>query len=88
MTNQAFIDGQNLHLGTTTSRPSWKVDLVKFRNYLARKYKVEQAYYFLGMVDDTQTEMYKHIQEAGFITIFRTHNPKMTSTKKGMLTPI
>ena len=83
MHNQAFIDGQNLHLGTTTSRPSWKVDLVRFRNYLARKYNVGQAYYFMGTVDDGQTEMYNHIQEAGFVMVFRTHNSKMMSVKKG-----
>lgn len=83
MDNQAFIDGQNLHLGTTTSRPAWKIDLIRFRNYLTRKYSVDKAYYFMGTVDDSQTEMYNHIQEAGYILAFRTHNPKMASIKKG-----
>jgi hypothetical protein len=44
--NLAFIDGQNLHLGTKES--GWKVDFVKFRIYLKDKYKVEEAYYFMG----------------------------------------
>ncbi|GHU09928.1 hypothetical protein FACS189431_8620 [Alphaproteobacteria bacterium] len=81
--NQAFIDGQNLHLGTTTSRPSWKVDLKRFRVYLEKKYDVDKAYYFLGAIDDNQSKMYESIQEAGFILMFREHNPKMLSVKKG-----
>ncbi|MDR0591493.1 MAG: NYN domain-containing protein [Candidatus Nomurabacteria bacterium] len=81
--NQAFIDGQNLHLGTTTSRPSWKVDLERFRIYLQEKYSVDKAYYFLGAIDDNHSKMYEHIQEAGFILIFREHNSDMLSVKKG-----
>ena len=38
--NLAFIDGQNLHLGT--KEEGWKVDLIKFRIYLKEKYKVEE----------------------------------------------
>lgn len=52
--NEAFIDGQNLHFGTTHSDPSWKVDIVRFREYLRAKFKVERAYYFLGCFDDEQ----------------------------------
>lgn len=36
--NIAFIDGQNLYMGTTEHNgDSWKVDLVKFRIYLEKK---------------------------------------------------
>ena len=45
--NQAFIDGQNLYLGTTNSRTPWHIDLKKFRTYLREKYKVGIAYYFM-----------------------------------------
>jgi len=48
MSNIAFIDGQNLHLGTKTS--GWVVDSVKFRRYLQEKYNIAEAYYFLGFV--------------------------------------
>ena len=81
--NQAFIDGQNLYLGTTTSRPAWKVNLKRFRIYLQRKYKIDEAYYFLGCVDNSQTELYNDIQKAGFILVFREHSPSMLSIKKG-----
>lgn len=82
-TNTAYIDGQNLYMGTTTSRPRWKVDLQKFRRYLQYKYNVSEAYYYLGVVDDLQQEMYNDIQKAGFILVFREHNPAMLSVKKG-----
>lgn len=81
--NQAFIDGQNLYLGTTNARPKWKVDLKRFRIYLKEKYDVDKAYYFLGAVDDNFDKLYKFIQEVGFILVFREHNPNMLSVKKG-----
>ena len=45
--NYAFIDGQNLHLGTTNDSPPWKVDIYRFRTYLREKYNVSKAFYFL-----------------------------------------
>lgn len=81
--NQAFIDGQNLYLGTTNAKPSWNIDLFRFRRYLAEKYQVDKAYYFLGAVDNERSNLYKTIQEAGFILLFREHNSSMTGKKKG-----
>ncbi len=81
--NVAYIDGQNLRMGTTTSNPSWKVDLFRFRKYLQEKYKVDEAYYYLGVVSDSHTLLYNDIQKAGFILVFREHNPAMASIKKG-----
>ena len=81
--NLAFIDGQNLYLGTTTGKNKWIVDLAKFRIYLNRKYKVEKAYYFLGCVNDAYQNLYDEIQEAGFILKFREHNTVMLGKKKG-----
>ncbi len=81
--NIAYIDGQNLYMGTTTSRPAWKVDLFRFRKYLAEKYDITEAYYYLGTVNDDLQNMYSDIQKAGFILVFREHNPAMSSIKKG-----
>jgi uncharacterized LabA/DUF88 family protein len=81
--NQAFIDAQNLHLGTTKSDDPWKVDLIKFRVYLQKKFHVNTAYYFLGVYDIAQNQMYKAIQEAGYILIFREHGLQQTGNKKG-----
>lgn len=83
MNNQAFIDGQNLYLGTTTSENAWKVDLRRLREYLRRKYKVKKAYYFLGCVDDGNQDLYDNIQDAGFILVFRAHSANLATVKKG-----
>ena len=79
--NQAFIDGQNLHMNTKSN--GWQVDLARLRVYLAEKYQVERAYYFIGAADEKHQELYKTIQEAGFILMFRKHSLEMTGHKKG-----
>lgn len=82
--NLAFIDGQNLHMGTAKSSAApWKINLTKFRIYLEKKYSVSQAYYFLGFVQEEHQELYEEIQKAGFILLFREHNPAMLGKKKG-----
>ncbi len=81
--NLAFIDGQNLYMGTNSDIPSWEVNLLKFRIYLKDKYKVSKAYYFLGYMSDGRDELYDKIQSAGFILKFREHNSAMKGKKKG-----
>jgi uncharacterized LabA/DUF88 family protein len=81
--NIAFVDGQNLYMGTTLSDNSWKVDLFKFRIYLEKKYGAKEAYYFLGYVQEVNQEIYSEIQKAGFILVFKQHNPAMLGKKKG-----
>jgi uncharacterized LabA/DUF88 family protein len=82
--NLAFIDGQNLHMGTAKlSGQSWRVDSVKLREYLRNKYKVDIAYYFLGCLDENFQKMYTELQEAGFVLMFREHNSAMIGKKKG-----
>ena len=83
MNNHAFIDGQNLVLGTTMSKHPWKVDLYRFREYLRRKYNVTKAYYFIGCINDNLQSLYDMIQDAGFILVFRAHYPDALSNKKG-----
>ena len=83
--NIAYIDGQNLYMGTAKSSPKWKVDLSRFRVYLTEKYDVADAYYYLGFVQtgDEYDKLYESIQKAGFILVFREHNSAMLGTKKG-----
>lgn len=83
MNNQAFIDGQNLILSTTTSDDPWQVDLYRFREYLRRKYDVTKAYYFVGCANDDLQSLYDRIQDAGFILVFRAHSGEQVSHKKG-----
>ncbi|MEK7089081.1 MAG: hypothetical protein AAB913_03045 [Patescibacteria group bacterium] len=56
--NIAYIDGQNLHLGTTLSDNPWRISLFRFKIYLEKKYNVNEAYYFLGYVQDINQEIY------------------------------
>ncbi|MCG2690029.1 NYN domain-containing protein [Candidatus Parcubacteria bacterium] len=82
--NLAFIDGQNLYMNTAKKEINpWKVDLARFRIYLEKKYNVGNAYYFLGYVQETSQELYEEIQNAGFVLVFREHNPAMIGKKKG-----
>lgn len=83
--NIAFIDGQNLKMGTVDTTPSWRVDLKRFRVYLKEKYQVDTAYYYMGYVIDgaEYEKLYDYIQESGFILKFREHNSAMLGKKKG-----
>lgn len=83
--NYAFIDGQNLHMGTWLSEPVWKIDLARFRIFLEKRYKVSKAYYFLGYIKegDKIESIYEEIQQAGFILVFRQHTSAMVGNKKG-----
>lgn len=87
MQNIAFIDGQNLYMGTKSCDPSWEIDLAKFKVYLEKKYSVSEIYYFLGFVQNKNEDLYDEIQKAGLILKFREHNSAMLE-KKVMLIPI
>jgi len=82
--NYAFIDGQNLYMGTAKREvDTWKIDLARFRVYLEQKYHVVRAYYHLGYVHDEYQELYEEIQKSGFILVFKKHSSVMAGLKKG-----
>ncbi|HEY5805947.1 MAG TPA: NYN domain-containing protein [Candidatus Saccharimonadales bacterium] len=64
----AFIDSQNLNLGVRSQ--GWRIDYKKFRLYLKNKYGVENAYLFIGMMDNNQG-LYTDLQQAGFLLVFK-----------------
>lgn len=66
--NYAFIDSQNLNLSIQDL--GWKLDFGKFRKYLKEKYGVTKAFLFIGFIDGNE-DLYKALQEAGFICIFK-----------------
>lgn len=78
--NIAYIDGQNLHLGTTSSW--WHIDFARFRTYLKDKFSVQEAYYYLWFVSEEQQELYSQLQKAGFIVMFREHSATLKGKKK------
>ncbi len=79
--NLAFIDGQNLHLGTIED--GWKVDLNKLRIYLKDKYSISNAFYFLGCKYPEHQDLYDNLNKAGFMIIFREHGRDQLAKKKG-----
>ena len=66
--NYAFIDGQNVNLAIRDL--GWKLDLGRFRVYLADKYNVKKAFYFIGYIEGNQY-LYQSLQEKGYIVIFK-----------------
>jgi uncharacterized LabA/DUF88 family protein len=68
MSTYAFIDSQNLLMALKTM--GWDLDVVAFRRYLLEKYKVTNAYWFVGYLPERELE-YKKLREAGFFCIFK-----------------
>lgn len=66
--NFAYIDGANLHKGNKNL--GWKLDYKKFRVWLSEKYGVKTAYIFLGLIPEYK-ELYKYLQECGFVLVFK-----------------
>lgn len=64
----AFIDSQNLNLGTKAS--GWTLDFKKFRIFLKEKYGVTKAYLFIGHVVGNE-KLYASLQESEYIVIFK-----------------
>jgi len=64
----AFIDSQNLNLGV--QRMGWKLDWRKFRQYLADKYNVTQAYMFIGYMSENES-MYEYMHELGYLVVLK-----------------
>lgn len=79
--NITFVDGQNLHLGTREC--GWSVDHRKLRIYLRDKYKITEAYYFLGFIKETEQDLYDALQKSGYILSFREHSSALMGRKKG-----
>lgn len=66
--NYAFIDSQNLNLGT--QRIGWKMDWRKFRQFLKDKYGVSRAYMFIGYMTENEA-LYEYMHELGFLVVLK-----------------
>ncbi|MFH1255223.1 MAG: NYN domain-containing protein [bacterium] len=78
--NFAFIDGQNLNLGIQNL--GWKLNFWRFRKYLAEKYSVITAYYFIGYMPGNQP-LYSELQKAGYVLVFKPTIPDGDGNVKG-----
>jgi uncharacterized LabA/DUF88 family protein len=66
--NYAFIDSQNLNLGT--QRMGWKLDWRKFREYLRSTYDVSHAYMFIGYMSENE-QLYEYMHELGYLVVLK-----------------
>jgi uncharacterized LabA/DUF88 family protein len=64
----AFIDSQNLNLGT--QRMGWKLDWRKFRQFLKDEHGVTHAYMFIGYMSDNEA-LYEYMHELGFLVVLK-----------------
>lgn len=77
----AFIDGQNLNLGTLKSfkkkvgnqqinYTGWKLDFRKFNQYLKTKYNVSKSFLFIGYIPQNKP-LYQSLEKFGYKLIFK-----------------
>ena len=78
--NFAFIDSQNLNL--SIREMGWVLDFRRFRKYLLDKYGVSKAFLFIGFVEGNN-DLYKSLQDSGFICIFKPTLKYKDGTTKG-----
>lgn len=68
MNSNAYIDGANLHKGVGNLK--WQLDYKKFRVWLSDKYKVKNAYLFIGFISKNKN-LYLKLQEVGYILVYK-----------------
>lgn len=74
----AFIDSQNLNLGTGKDirkgrrvvYEGWKLDFGKFRKYLTDKFRVDKAFLFIGYIKKNQ-RLYEQLTADGYELVFK-----------------
>ncbi len=76
----AFIDAQNLNLGVRSQ--GWKLDWGKFRQYLRNKYRVVEAFLFIGYKAGNEG-LYTSMQQMGYIVILKPTMELPDKTVKG-----
>ncbi len=86
----AFIDSQNLNLGTSkdiTVRNKkiyrgWKLDFAKFYRYLADKFRVTKSFLFIGYIKENQ-KLYSYLTKVGYQVIYKTTTKDGNGKPKG-----
>lgn len=74
----AFIDSQNLNLGTSKDiykgrkivYRGWPLDYKKFRRYLSDKFRVQKAFLFIGYIKQYK-KMYKSLESYGYEMVYK-----------------
>jgi len=63
-----YIDGNNLY--RSAKELGYELDYKKFRGWLRQKCNPDAVYLFIGLVP-SRTAFYEHLQECGFILVFK-----------------
>ncbi len=74
----AFIDSQNLNLGTSKDilhgrkliYKGWKLDFKRFRKYLADKFRVNEAFLCIGYIKQNE-KLYDQLKSYGYNLVFK-----------------
>ena len=74
----AFIDSQNLNLGTSKNivkhgklvYKGWKLDFKRFRRYLTDKFRVQKAFLCIGYIKQNDN-LYRRLKSYGYDLIFK-----------------
>lgn len=74
----AFIDSQNLNLGTSKTvyknkiviYKGWRLDFRKFRRYLSDKFRVKKVFLFIGYIKQNQF-LYKRLKSYGYELVYK-----------------
>ena|SRR3989338_5196172 len=64
----AFIDSQNLNLGT--QKMGWKMDWRKFRDFLQVEYNVSKAFMFIGYIQGNE-DLYNQLHDSGYVIVLK-----------------
>jgi uncharacterized LabA/DUF88 family protein len=87
----AFIDGQNLNLGTRKDildkngkimYKGWKLDFKKFRVYLSDKFRVSKAFIFIGYIEQNKW-LYDKLKKQGYELVFKPTTKDNVGKPKG-----
>lgn len=87
----AFIDSQNLNLGTNKDihnkkgkriYKGWQLDFKKFRIYLSDKFHVSKAFLFIGHISQNK-QMYQRLTSQGYNIIFKPTTKDELGKPKG-----
>lgn len=78
--NYAFIDAQNMYMGTRDD--GWSVDVFRLRIYLRDKYHIDKAFWFAGYIKKYEN-FYTLLRKAGFEIIFKEISQDKDGSPKG-----
>lgn len=87
----AFIDSQNLNLGTSKNLynksgkqiyKGWPLDFKKFRVYLSDKFRVSKSFLFIGYISENRS-LYNNLKRFGYELIYKPTTKDSSGKPKG-----